>query len=131
MPNFIICKIDDLDWDEIIDVQFRAFAKEVFCSLVHGKDTPKNREVCKQQYLDSLSQHSNQLWLKVVDVDRAKIVGVAQYKLNPTHVQLKRQELNGDAMVWLEDEEDKRIAIAMINNVQDRKLKYLKEAHIC
>jgi len=70
------------------------------------------------------------LWLKVVDVGTTKIVGVAQYKFNPTYVPLKPQELNEDAMVWLEDEEDRRIAVAMMNDVQDRKLKYLNEAHI-
>lgn len=130
MPNFLVSKIDDSDWDEIIDVLFRAFAEETFCGIVHGHDTPMNRELCKQQYLDNLSQHSNQLWLKVVDVESTKIVGAAQYQFNSTYVPLKRQEPDRDSMVWLETEGDKQIAVAMINDVQDRKLKHLKEAHI-
>ena len=71
MPNFVISKVGDTDWGEVIDVQFCAFAEEAFWGLLHGKGTPQNRESCKKYHLDDLDQHGAQLWLKVVDVGMA------------------------------------------------------------
>ncbi|OAX79202.1 hypothetical protein ACJ72_06480 [Emergomyces africanus] len=122
MVHLIITKIEASDWP---------FVHEPFQELLHGKDTPRNRQIFEEQSLKKYTALSNSIWLKAVDTDNSgKIAGVVSYKLCPTYVPLQRPELAPDDMIWLEDPEDKRILGAMFNDIVDRKLRLLQEGHI-
>ncbi|PGH15914.1 hypothetical protein AJ79_02081 [Helicocarpus griseus UAMH5409] len=131
MTRLHIAQIEVSDWDEIIEGHFRAFADEPFQNLIHGENTPRNRQILKQQSLEKYSSASNTTWLKVIDTEnKRKIVGVANYKLNPTYVPLQKPTLEADMAVWLDDPEDKRVAAAIFKDVVERKLRHVTEAHI-
>ncbi|OJD18497.1 hypothetical protein AJ78_01486 [Emergomyces pasteurianus Ep9510] len=131
MAHLVITRIETSDWREIIEAHFQAFVHEPFQHLLHGEDTPRNRQIFEEQSLKKYTALSNSIWLKAVDTNNnGKIVGVVSYKLNPTYVPLQRAKLDPDDMIWLEDPEDKRILGTMFDDIVDRKLRLLKEGHI-
>ncbi|PGH02832.1 hypothetical protein GX51_04444 [Blastomyces parvus] len=131
MEHLIIAKIEAPDWEEIIEGHFRAFKHEPFQQLIHGENTPRNRQIFIEQRLKEFTTRSNSVWLKAIDPNNSnKIAGVVNYKLNPVYVSLTRPELSSDDMIWLEDPEDKRILETMFNAIVDRKMRLLKEGHI-
>ncbi|KLJ08107.1 hypothetical protein EMPG_16450 [Blastomyces silverae] len=131
MVHLIITQIEASDWDEIIEGHFRAFQHEPFQQLIHGENTPRNRQIVIERSLTQFTTQSNSIWLKAIDTSSSnKIAGVVNYKLNPVSVPLKRPELSMDDMIWLEDPEDKRILDTLFKAIVDRKFRLLNEGHI-
>ncbi|EEH50606.1 uncharacterized protein PADG_06685 [Paracoccidioides brasiliensis Pb18] len=130
MANFFITKVEVSDWDEIVEGHFSSFVDEQFQLLLHGSDTPRNRQLLKDKMLNKYTRLSNSIWLKAVDQNsKRKIAGMANYTLNPTYVLLQKLRLDSD-MPWLDDPEDKRIMRAIFDDVADRRWRHVKEAHI-
>ncbi|EGE85944.1 hypothetical protein BDDG_08889 [Blastomyces dermatitidis ATCC 18188] len=131
MVHLVITKIEASDWEEIIEGHFQAFQHEPFQLLIHGENTPRNRQILMERSLNQFATQSNSIWLKAIDTNNSnKIAAVVNYKLNPVYVPLKRPELSMDDMIWLEDPEDKSILDTMFKAIVDRKLRLLKEGHI-
>ena len=157
MVRLVITRVTDADWDQLVEVQFKAFASEQFCQFVNGKDTPLNRERCKKKYTCHEPEFwGGALWLKVIDADEVPsshaksngngsvngngngignsptILGAALYRLNPNYSaeDLKRTDLEPESFKWLDDPEERRIAVTVIHDVMDRKMRFIKEPHI-
>ncbi|KAK2829935.1 hypothetical protein FQN49_007112 [Arthroderma sp. PD_2] len=161
MVRLVITRVNDSDWDQLVEVQFKAFAAEQFCQFVNGKDTPLNRERCKKKYTSHEPEKwGGALWLKVIDADEVvgghgnsngngngkingngngngngnnpTILGAALYRLNPNYSadDLKRTDLEPESFKWLEDPEERRIAVTVVHDVMDRKMRFIREPHI-
>lgn len=129
MIQFSITKVESADWDELVEGEFSAFAEEPFSGLIRGKNTAANRDICKKRHIEDVTKQSNTLWLKAVEAKTNRTVGVANYKFSMTYVPLQKKEYGAD-MDWLDNTADKRILVAIASDVQDRKLRHVKEGHI-
>ncbi|KAK2743764.1 hypothetical protein FQN57_004701 [Myotisia sp. PD_48] len=140
MGRYIIRLIEESDWDQLLQVQFRSFAQEQFCHLVRGENTASNREICRNQYLSS---NSNDIWVKVIDADdkpteatqessppNTNLLGAACYRVNPFYSPTQNIELDPESFVWLDDPEERQVAVAMLHDVLDRGQRFIKGPHI-
>ncbi|EFW20800.1 hypothetical protein D8B26_002884 [Coccidioides posadasii str. Silveira] len=132
MVHCILMPIDDRDWDEVMEVQFRAFSKERFCELVRGGNTIENRAKCKEQYADQRTKQREVIWLKAISASdpRKKILGVAKYTICATYIPRTPVDIDPSSFVWLEDPEDRDIAALILQDVVDRLARHIKGPHI-
>ncbi|EEP82283.1 predicted protein [Uncinocarpus reesii 1704] len=131
MGHYILAPIENGDWDEVVELRFRAFSKELFCQLTRGPNTSQNRAQCRAQYVDQRQSQPDIIWLKAVDADdpSKKILGFARYKIMTTYMPPAPVTFDPSAFDWLEDE-DREIAVSLLHDVVDRKTRFIREAHI-
>ncbi|PGG96216.1 hypothetical protein AJ80_09860 [Polytolypa hystricis UAMH7299] len=127
MVNFVLDKVGDADWDELVEAQFRSFSGEPYHDALFGFNTRENQIETKKRHIHELTESTSYLWLKIVDQDAGKIAGAAYWKIKPNYIPLNREELN---ITWLDSQEDREAANRLLMTVQDRKLANVKEAHI-
>lgn len=132
MARYAISIIEDSDWDEVIQLKFRAYSKELFCQLLDGKNTEENRARCKARYERHRNEGTDIIWLKVFDVDdpEKRILGAAKYTINPSFDRYAQTEYDANGFVWLSDPEDREVATSVMQDVSDRKSRYIKGPHI-
>lgn len=132
MARFAISQIEDNDWDEVIQLKFRAYSKELFCHLLDGEDSKENRTRCKSRYENDRRQIADIVWLKVTDVDdeQRRIIGAAKYEIRPSFDRFAQTEYEASNFTWLPDPADKEVAASVIQDVTDRKTRHIKGPHI-
>lgn len=120
---------DETDLLELVAIQFRAFECEPYHNLLFGYDSPAMRADCKRRHIKELESDTTARWMKIVDNESGKPVCAAQWKIVPQYIPKEAGDEKLEA-TWFEGEE-REMAEFTIQNVEDRKARYVKEGHIC
>jgi hypothetical protein len=82
--HLILSRVQEEDFDELLEVQFRAFAKVDIHTALFGKNTPEMRAITKEKFIKDMKEDPADCWMKLVDTATGKIVSAAQWKIYPT-----------------------------------------------
>jgi len=82
--HLTLSRVEEKDFDELLEVQFRAFSKVDIHTALFGHNTKEHRDLTKARFLKDMKEDSSDVWMKLVDESTGKIISGAQWKVYPT-----------------------------------------------
>lgn len=82
--HLVLSRVKEEDFDELLEVQFRAFSKVDIHTALFGHNTPEMRALTKEKFIKDMREDPADCWMKLVDTATGKIVSAAQWKIYPT-----------------------------------------------
>jgi hypothetical protein len=82
--HLVLSRVQESDFDELLEVQFRAFAHVGVHTALFGPNTPEMRQLTKEKFIKDMHEDSSDCWMKLVDTATGKIVSAAQWKIYPS-----------------------------------------------
>ncbi|TID16586.1 Acyl-CoA N-acyltransferase [Venturia nashicola] len=101
--HLVLSRVQEDDFDELLEVQFRAFAHLDMHTAIMGKNTLEMRALAKEKFVKDMREDPTDCWMKLVDTATGKIVSAAQWKIYSTWAPLASHgEFKAD---WFEGKE--------------------------
>ncbi|KAF2220741.1 hypothetical protein BDZ85DRAFT_267075 [Elsinoe ampelina] len=85
-PPFTLSRVDERDFAEIIEVQYRSFPDPWVRDVFVGPDTPENKERLRKEHIQRSKDEPQDYWIKVTDKTTGKIIAASNWKINPSIV---------------------------------------------
>ncbi|TLD24671.1 Acyl-CoA N-acyltransferase [Venturia nashicola] len=82
--HLVLSRVQEDDFDELLEVQFRAFADADLIVALLGRNTPETRALTKEKFIKDMKEDSADCWMKLVDTATGRIVSAAQWKIYPS-----------------------------------------------
>ncbi|KAF2400460.1 hypothetical protein EJ06DRAFT_431512 [Trichodelitschia bisporula] len=82
--KLIQSRVREEDFDELLEIQFRAFSKVDLHQALFGPNTKEARDATKVKFIKTMHTDPTDCWMKLTDADTGKIVSAAQWKIYPS-----------------------------------------------
>lgn len=127
--HFEMSRVTESDFDELLEVQYRAFSVVPLHEALFGHNTPEQRAKVKADFIKSMRSDPSDCWMKLVDKSNGRIVSAALWKIYPSWND-NEQRHDGEA-TWFEGE-DRAMAEFLMKDFMDRRVKYMwNHPHVC
>jgi hypothetical protein len=127
--HLTLSRATEADFDELLEVQFRAFHKVGLHEALFGPNDKHHRDMTKERFLKDMKEDPADCWMKLVDTSTGKLVSAAQWKIYPTWAPLP--EHPPFEATWFEGEE-KQMAEFLCADFMERRAKHMyNHAHVC
>ena len=127
--HFVLSRVAEEDFDELLEVQFRAFQKVGLHEALFGPNTKENRDRVKKQFVQDMHSDASDYWMKLVDTTTNRIVSASQWKIYPSWAPLKSHDKF--QATWFEGE-DRKMAEYLCEDFMTRRSKHMfGHAHVC
>jgi hypothetical protein len=127
--HLILSRVQEEDFDELLDVQFRAFAGVDIHTALFGHNTKESRDLTKSKFIKDMKEDPSDCWMKLVDVATGKIVSAAQWKIYPTWApQGEHPPFKAD---WFEGKEREAAEEMCSKFMKIRESHMYSHAHVC
>jgi len=85
----ILSRVQEKDFDELLEVQFKAFSHVDIHQALFGPNTKENRDRVKEAFIKDMHNDVADCWMKLVDETTGRIVSASQWKIYPSWVKPK------------------------------------------
>jgi len=127
--HFEMSRVTEDDFDELLEIQYRAFEVVPLHEALFGPNTKEQRDAIKANFIKSMHTDPSDCWMKLVDKSNGRIVSGALWKIYPSWND-KEQRHDGEA-TWFEGE-DRAMAEFLMKDFMDRRIKYMwNHPHVC
>jgi hypothetical protein len=128
--HFVMSRVTEEDLDEMLEIQFRAFAHVDVHTALFGPNTQHHRDLTKARFLKDMKEDVADCWMKLVDKSTGKIVSCAQWKIYPTWAPMpEHPPFKAD---YFDDADERKWAEEMCADfMEKRAARMYNHAHVC
>jgi hypothetical protein len=119
--QFELSRVQESDFDELLEVQFEAFKDVDAHHTLFGPNTPQNRARVKNDFIASMHSDSSDCWMKLTDKSNGRIASAALWKVYPSWDDTKKVEYG--RVTWVEGKDKESIEYLM-KDFMDRRARY-------
>lgn len=126
--KLILSRVEEKDFDELLEVQYKAFGDVDVHQALFGPNTKENRDRVKEAFVKDMHNDVADYWMKLVDATTGRIVSASQWKIYPSWVTPKEHHkfeapfYEGDERKWSE---------YMGNDFYRRRGEWANHPHVC
>jgi hypothetical protein len=89
--KLVLSRVEEKDWDELLEVQYKAFKDVDIHQALFGPNTKENRDRVKKAFIEESKTDISDCWLKLVDTNTGRIVSASQWKIYPSWAPKKKE----------------------------------------
>jgi hypothetical protein len=119
--HFVMSRATEEDFDELLEVQFRAFEVVPLHEALFGPNTPENRARVKKEFVQHMKEDASDCWMKLVDKSTGKIVSASRWQIYPSWKDVKTEDPQAP---FIENPEEREMAEFLMKDFMDRRIKY-------